>query len=427
MQHDMVINNGAGDPVRLDMQAALQALATCSSGAAAPATTYPGQFWLDTSVPPNGFLRQRNQANTAWQTVAGIPAKASAAEVLAGLDDSKFLTPAGLAAKHQMLGVARNRLVNPAMQISQQLGDTATPNAIAYIADQWQVVTNVVMSSGRVVSMTPRKSPRRLRMTVTTAKPVLASGDQVLFQQLIEGLRFADFAWGAAGARQVIARFGFRAPAGTYALSLRNAALNQCYVKNFTISAAQANIDTEQVFVIPGTAAGTWVVDNTLALYFGVICGAGSALIASPEGWASSNRYGAPGLNSTFPTVGAVFELFDVGLYLDLDGSGIPPRWSFPDEAAELLACQRYYVWSYLIYSNNVSGANNWLTGACLPTDLRAAPTFGTVSNNGQSANFPASGGYDLLMPRFLRESRLATGAGTGSFFSTVIEVNARM
>ena len=33
---------------------------------------------------------------------------------------------------------------------------------------------------------------------------------------------------------------------------------------------------------------------------------------------------------------GNVFELFDVGLYLDPDNTGLPPKWQMPDEAEEL-------------------------------------------------------------------------------------------
>ena len=45
------------------MNSALQALATNSSGAAAPATTYPYQFWYETDT---NIFRMRNAADSAW-------------------------------------------------------------------------------------------------------------------------------------------------------------------------------------------------------------------------------------------------------------------------------------------------------------------------------------------------------------------------
>lgn len=68
-QHDMVIDNADGLSVRTDFNAAMQALVTCSSGTTEPPNRFPGMLWLDTSVPPDGILRQRNQANTAWVPV----------------------------------------------------------------------------------------------------------------------------------------------------------------------------------------------------------------------------------------------------------------------------------------------------------------------------------------------------------------------
>jgi hypothetical protein len=65
-QHDYVIDNGPGKTVRLDIQSALQALASLNAGATAPTVTYPGMMWLDTSVGTNGQLKFRDAANANW-------------------------------------------------------------------------------------------------------------------------------------------------------------------------------------------------------------------------------------------------------------------------------------------------------------------------------------------------------------------------
>jgi len=62
-QHDMNIANSTAAAVRADINAALPALASHSSGATEPATRYAYQFWADTTT---GYLKQRNAANTAW-------------------------------------------------------------------------------------------------------------------------------------------------------------------------------------------------------------------------------------------------------------------------------------------------------------------------------------------------------------------------
>lgn len=62
-QHDMTADNGSGATVRADYNLALKALASLSSGATAPATTFAYQPWADTT---SGLLKQRNAANTSW-------------------------------------------------------------------------------------------------------------------------------------------------------------------------------------------------------------------------------------------------------------------------------------------------------------------------------------------------------------------------
>jgi hypothetical protein len=65
-QHDMDIANAVGATVRPDINNALVALVTNSSGASAPATTFAYQWWADTTT---GILKQRNAANSAWISI----------------------------------------------------------------------------------------------------------------------------------------------------------------------------------------------------------------------------------------------------------------------------------------------------------------------------------------------------------------------
>lgn len=59
----MNVANAPGSTVRADINNALGALVTRSSGTSEPATMFPYQEWMDTSV---NLLKVRNAANTAW-------------------------------------------------------------------------------------------------------------------------------------------------------------------------------------------------------------------------------------------------------------------------------------------------------------------------------------------------------------------------
>lgn len=62
-QTDLNVANGSGATVRADINDHLEALATQSADSTAPTTTFPNQWWYDTST---NILKQRNNANTAW-------------------------------------------------------------------------------------------------------------------------------------------------------------------------------------------------------------------------------------------------------------------------------------------------------------------------------------------------------------------------
>ena len=68
-QNDLSLANQSGASFRADLNAALQALASISSGSSAPSTTYAHQLWLDTTTATAPVLKQRNSANDAWITV----------------------------------------------------------------------------------------------------------------------------------------------------------------------------------------------------------------------------------------------------------------------------------------------------------------------------------------------------------------------
>lgn len=62
-QHDAVLDNAAGSALRADLNNALQALISNSSGATAPSTTYAHMVWFDTTT---NTKKRRNSTNAAW-------------------------------------------------------------------------------------------------------------------------------------------------------------------------------------------------------------------------------------------------------------------------------------------------------------------------------------------------------------------------
>ena len=68
-QDDFIVANQGFPATRADINSNLQALASLSSGASAPTTTYANQFWYDTT---NAILKMRNAANSAWINIVTL-------------------------------------------------------------------------------------------------------------------------------------------------------------------------------------------------------------------------------------------------------------------------------------------------------------------------------------------------------------------
>jgi hypothetical protein len=64
-QHDFTVANQGFPATRADINSALQALASVSSGASEPSTRFANQFWLDSDATPS-CLKMRNNDNDAW-------------------------------------------------------------------------------------------------------------------------------------------------------------------------------------------------------------------------------------------------------------------------------------------------------------------------------------------------------------------------
>jgi hypothetical protein len=68
-QNDYTIANQSAPDFRSDLNDALQALASLSSGSSAPSTTYANMLWYDTG---NNILKMRTEADDAWINIGTL-------------------------------------------------------------------------------------------------------------------------------------------------------------------------------------------------------------------------------------------------------------------------------------------------------------------------------------------------------------------
>ena len=128
-QHDFVLDNQSGASFRADLNAALLAIETCSSGNSAPSVTYPFMLWADTA---NGILKQRDATNTTWLPVltrsTGAPVALAAGSVLGAISGGS-LGPFS----------HRNKIFNGAFAVNQRAyASGAALAAGSYGHDRWK-------------------------------------------------------------------------------------------------------------------------------------------------------------------------------------------------------------------------------------------------------------------------------------------------
>ena len=85
-QHDLNIANQTAAAVRSDINNALLALGSNSSGASAPSSTYSNMFWYDTS---SNILKLRNEADSAWINIGYVDQSGG---VFSIIDNTKVVT-----------------------------------------------------------------------------------------------------------------------------------------------------------------------------------------------------------------------------------------------------------------------------------------------------------------------------------------------
>jgi hypothetical protein len=331
------------------------------------------------------------------------------------------------------LAARRNRLVNPAMQISQQYGTSNTDctTGSTYVLDQWigflSSTPGGTLRVAQVASVTPGGSPYRLRATAVSGSTdtSLAAGDFYTIQQPIEGQMIADARLGSASAKQLLLRLGVRSSiAGTFGVSLGNSATNRSWVGLLTITAGEINTDLERTFTLPGDTAGTWLTDTGVGAYVRVCLAAGTTWQGAAD-WQAGNLLTTSGQTNFMATGSATFELFDCGFYVDTSGAGVFPPWEMPDAAEELRRCQRYFVYrrqtgsapdGRICLGTGVVESGVGAYGVLpLPVPMRTAPT---VTSGGAWRFLP--GGGSATAPTFPEgsnyEVRWAAGnTATGS------------
>jgi hypothetical protein len=318
-----------------------------------------------------------------------------------------------------------NRIVNGAMQHSQENGNTLGTTDNYFSADQWSL-RFAGLTGISIQRALGANNQYQIYLSCNTAKPSLAAGDTLYFEHKIEGARIADLAWGTAGAMQAVLRFEvYVTLAGTYSVAIRNVPATQSWLATFTVSTI--NQWTPVTLTVPGATAGTWTTDSSAGLNLTFGFAIGSTFLGA-AGWSAGNFLGVTGMTNGVATATQTFYLRRVGLYADPNATGVAPPWVTPDYASELAACQRYWQQSYNIFAGSVTSGSAYYLGYPLRPSLRISPALSGVISGGV-VGFPNAVGSLSISSSALSavETRTANATSVGGTFASTITANARL
>ena len=257
------------------------------------------------------------------------------------------------------------------------------------ISGSSRFLTTGAVNAQRVQVVTPNGSKNRLRISVTGADTSLAAGEYMIVRLASKVFGWLISVWHGGGEK------------GDCAVWLQGAGRNLCggvaewrtnrsYLATFTITAPQANTDTEQVLIIPGDVTGTWLSDTGTGIFL-VVGFAAGVTYQGAAGWQAGNVTGTSACSNGIGATGN-FELFDIGCYLDPANSGLAPRWQMPDEAEEQQACMRYWWRPEMNLAFVDAAGAHYLGGTIIfPVRMRGVPTL-TSAGDGTMTNVGISG-----------------------------------
>jgi len=347
-----------------------------------PPTPQNGQLWWESDAGAM-FIWFDDGNSAQWVQVNGMPGKDGAD----GADGTNAVKTA----------LARNHIVNPSIQISQETPFGTVNNAQgAYNADQWYNAytgptpgTNIQFFAQGGASAMDGVGTLAIAGTVT-AYPTVAAGNYAMFSQNLEGLAIADLNWGTARAiPAVLALEVACSKIGTFGVGLRSSNADRSIVFPFTIPVADSLAYRRFTFAIPAITSGTWPKTNVSAASLSITALCGTTYQAPANGaWQSGNYLGVAGHTNLLGTSAQQMSIRGIGLYADPDATGIAPPFEVPNYGEELARCKRYYEQIGMTLVPTSSYANtSWFKAS-----KRVSPILTLSAGNANGGTFGVMG-----------------------------------
>jgi len=238
-----------------------------------------------------------------------------------------------------------NLIINGAMNLAQR-GTSSTGIGASdgyFVCDRWYLDSGAT-TAGRLTmtqdSSAPSGFANSLKVACTTADTSIASGEQLLIQQRIEGQNLQAFAKGTSDAKEFAVSFYVKGNASaTYICELHDQDNGRQCSKTFSVTTDWTRIE----LIFPADTTGAFDDDNDRSLNFNIALHAGatytSGTLNSSAFATTNNNNRYVGGSSFFDSTSRTF--FITGVQIEV-GSQVSD-FQHEDFGTTLAKCQRYF------------------------------------------------------------------------------------
>jgi len=278
----------------------------------------------------------------------------------------------------------RNVIINGAMKVAQRgTSETGIGASSGYFTvDRYKLQVGAT-SAGRL-TMTQEAITdlpgfaNCAKLACTTADTSIASGELLLFRQIIEGQDLQQFAKGTSDAKEFTVSFYVKGNASaTYVCELFDGDNSRQISKTFSVTTSWTRV----VLTFPADTTGAFADDNGISLYLQIWLHTGSNYSSgtlNSTSWASNtNANRAVGIDSFFDSTSRTFFITGVQIEVGDTATDFEHR-SFDDEFQR---CQRYFQTWGEDSGPHTLGAGLWYSGDQIlgsmvyNKTMRASPT----------------------------------------------------
>ena len=355
-----------------------------------PASPVAGALWWESDTG-NLYIFYVDPGGPPGQWVLAVPAMSASSIGAVAYTPQTLTVPQQTIARQNIYAAPFDAMaysgmqINGSMEVSQELGGTAIGTNGKYICDGFSLSHSTGATVSAVASVGGSFPGFKSRLSINVSVGATPTGTLNTGADIrIEGYRMSRLAWGSPDAQPMTIGFWTaHNRTGVYSVTIRNSAVDTCYVATYTQIVSDAP-EYKTITVPPPPVGTAWLADSGIGMFMYFAMAVGPTRTApSSSGWFAGSNYTAA--LGQVNAVAATTDVFRITGVVVLPGIEAPSAARSPlimrPYDQELVTCKRYFIQFGGLAFEKVSPATGITATAGmavipLAVPLRSSPTL---------------------------------------------------